>query len=159
MEVKRGLDYRAADGPAAHWEERPSPRMALLATLLQIRQRREEAVVLETAADPWVFEGSAAQGRQRAVEDIVSLGFPLVFTQPLSLTLLHGPQTWAVTLMLPLPLPLPESWALTLFALLQVLAHTSASIWVLNCSTQLQFPSSPQGLGLSTTFSRKLCIL
>lgn len=156
MEVKRGLDYRAADGPAAQWEERPSPRMALLATLLRIHQRREEAIV---TADPWVFEGSAAQGRQRAIADIVSLGFPLVFTQPLSLTPLHGPQTWAVTLMLPLPLPLPASWALTLFALLQVFAHTSASIWVLNCSTQLQFPSSLQGLGLSTTFSRKPCIL
>lgn len=64
-----------------------------------------------------------------------SLGFLFAFTQPLSLTFLHGPQTWAVILMLPFPLLLSASWGLTVIALLQGFAHTPASIWALNLYT------------------------
>lgn len=65
----------------------------------------------------------------------ISLGFPFAFIQPLSFTFLHGPQTWAVILMLPLPLLLSGSWALTVIALLQVFVHTPAFIWALNLYT------------------------
>lgn len=57
--VKRGLDAEQA----AQWEERPRPRMAVLVTLL-IHPKRRESILLDAGADPWVFEGSWAQGRQ-----------------------------------------------------------------------------------------------